>query len=257
MQSNYPKITYVDVGILMAIYPIGYLITAPLIGGYMSTLGKKNSVLLGVLIMMFGTLMFALGGMCKHAMAFFMVSFAARLLQGIGDAIISVTIPSIIVSEFNERQEFYLGWLNMADGAGCILGPLIGSLVYRYFNYVNTMFFFTAYITILGLTAVFYIPARLNICNENSNEDSISIVEENISYRDMLRNGGVCTCLTACMVAMICLCFVDPILAIRLISFGVTESNVGVIFAIMGSFFGIGAAFSGWLCEKLPRVVVM
>ncbi len=25
----------------------------------------------------------------------------------------------------------------------------------------------------------------------------------------------------------------------------------------MGSFFGIGAAFAGWLCEKIPRLVVM
>jgi MFS family permease len=62
----------------------------------MEGIGRKNCVGLGIIIMAFGTLMFALGGYCTKAFSFLAVSFVARLLQGIADGIISVVLPSIL-----------------------------------------------------------------------------------------------------------------------------------------------------------------
>ncbi len=51
----------------------------------------------------------------------------------------------------------------MSIGAGLCLGPMIGALVFRYLNYVDTFYFFTAYILIIGLVSVYVLPARINI----------------------------------------------------------------------------------------------
>jgi len=75
---------------------------------------------------------------------------------------ISVSIPSIISIEFPEDKELYLGYLGMAEGTGCTLGPLFGSLVYRWLNYVDTFYFFTFYIFAIGMSTVAFIPSRIN-----------------------------------------------------------------------------------------------
>jgi MFS family permease len=108
------------------------------------------------------TFTFGMGALCNHEVSFFTVSFIARLLQGVADAIISVTIPAIIANEFPLQQERYLGYVNMSMGAGLCLGPLFGSLVFRWLDYLYTFYFFTLYILVIGLSAVWVLPKRVN-----------------------------------------------------------------------------------------------
>ena len=86
----------------MAIYPIAFLLSAPFVGEKLTSFGRKKSVLAGVLLMTISTLIFGLAGYSKKVYPFFWISFVARLLQGIADAIIGVSIPSIITTEFAE-----------------------------------------------------------------------------------------------------------------------------------------------------------
>ena len=163
VNDNFPKLTSFDVGLLMSIYPFAYLATAPLIGGNIKNHGRKNTVLFGVIVMTFSTLMFGMGGFCNDALTFFIVSFIARTFQGMGDGIIAVVIPSIIASEFPKQRELYLGYVNMSLGAGLCLGPMFGALVFRFLSYVDTFLFFSAYILIVGLISVTVLPDRVNI----------------------------------------------------------------------------------------------
>jgi MFS family permease len=158
VNEKFPEISHFAVGGLMSIYPLAFLVTAPLIGGHMQKIGRKNTVLIGVITMTIGTLLFALGGYCDEALSFYIVSLFARILQGVADAIISVTIPSIIAIEWPEHQALYLGYNTMANGMGCSMGPLIGSVIYMYVSYVNTFYFFALYIFVLGLGSVLLIP---------------------------------------------------------------------------------------------------
>jgi MFS family permease len=87
----------------MAVYPIAFLLTAPFIGGHMGNFGRKNSVLAGVILMTLATLMFGMASYASSEFWFFTVSFIGRTLQGIADAIIGVSIPSIIALEFPDK----------------------------------------------------------------------------------------------------------------------------------------------------------
>ncbi len=51
----------------------------------------------------------------------------------------------------------------MSFGIGQCFGPMIGALVSRIFNYVDTFYCFSAYILIIGLLSVYVLPARVNI----------------------------------------------------------------------------------------------
>lgn len=154
----------------MASYPIAFLVTAPLVGARMQGIGRKNTLTIGVILITFSTLLFGLGGYCRDASTFYTVSFVGRLLQGVAEAIINVAIYSIVPIEFPEHQEQYLGYIALSEGVACSLGPLLGSLVYGYADYVGTFYFFTAFIGILGGVSVLMIPARVNLKNEQTEE---------------------------------------------------------------------------------------
>jgi len=80
VDQNFPALNNFDVGLLMAVYPIAFLITAPLIGDKLDNLGRKNSLLAGILVMTVATLIFGLAGYCKRIYAFFAISFIGRVL---------------------------------------------------------------------------------------------------------------------------------------------------------------------------------
>lgn len=79
VHDNFPNMNNFSVGLLMATYPIAFLITAPFIGEKLTSFGRKNSVLAGVILMTVSTLTFGLAGYSKSVYSFFWVSFIARL----------------------------------------------------------------------------------------------------------------------------------------------------------------------------------
>lgn len=79
-----------------------------------------------------------------------------------GDAVICISIPSIIAIEFPDKAELYIGYAGMAMGVGLCAGPLMGSLVYSWLNYVQTFYFFSGYIFFVGILAIVMIPSRVN-----------------------------------------------------------------------------------------------
>ena len=79
VDSNFPILNSFDVGLLMAFYPIAFLVTAPLIGDSLDRLGRKNSLLAGILIMTVATLTFGLAGYFHNVKVFFAVSFIGRV----------------------------------------------------------------------------------------------------------------------------------------------------------------------------------
>jgi MFS family permease len=96
VDENYKELNAFDVGVLMAIFPVGFLIAAPLIGASLEKVGRKNILYIGVTMMTLATLTFGLASYFKTTWAFYTISFVARFMQGIANASINVTTPSIV-----------------------------------------------------------------------------------------------------------------------------------------------------------------
>ena len=175
VETHYPEVTSLSVGLLMACYPMAFLVTAPFIGSYMDKIGRKNCVIGGMLIISLATLTFGLASLANNAGIFFLVSALARFLQGVADASISVAIPGIITLVYPEKSEKYLGYFNMAIGVGTCAGPVLGSLIYRFLGYGMTFACFATLIFVSFLVAAFVVPSKLNYSSstmfENNNQD--------------------------------------------------------------------------------------
>lgn len=134
-KNRFPKISSVWVGVVLSSYSLAYVIAAPLVGLLLPRIGRKNAVIIGVVSTVAAAVLFGLAGYCNNFWFYMTISLIARLIQGVGDAFVNVTIPSIIVIEFPLNCAFYLGLSTTAESVGSSLGPIIASLVYRFLDY--------------------------------------------------------------------------------------------------------------------------
>lgn len=59
------------------------------------------------------------------------------------------------------------------------------------------------------------------------------------------------------MLGMMSLFYLDPILSVELEKLGVSEDNVGFVFALEGFAYGFGSPVVGYLCTKMHRTYVI
>ena len=108
-KKTYPDVGTFWVGLLLAAYPLTYAITVPLLGSKLAKIGRKNTVTGGVFLMGAASILLGLAGYCGNLFSFLTLSFIARLSQGVGDGLVCVGVPSIVLIEYPKQCAFYLG----------------------------------------------------------------------------------------------------------------------------------------------------
>ena len=63
---------------------------------------------------------------------------------------------------FSENREKYLGMGETAAALGCILGPVIGGLLYSSLGYCPAFLVFSALMSIAGFLSYLLLPDNLN-----------------------------------------------------------------------------------------------
>ena len=217
VKDKHPRITSLAVGIMFAAYQLLILILAPILGEKLSVLGRRSALLYGFVVLSLATVSFAMASFCETDEGFYTVSIVARAFQGAADAIILVTVPSIIAIEWPDRNETYQSYAGAAMGLGLMLGPVIASGFQQYFDFFWTMIFFAIIVTIFGLIVACLIPKRIDEIAEDQDEF------EDVPFTIFLKNPRVLAVLFALFAASIGLISQEPILVLRLQELGVSR----------------------------------
>jgi len=125
----------------------------------------------------------------------------------------------------------------MALGLGLAIGPVIGSFAYSLMNYVNTFYFFTGYILLIGTTCVTCVPSRINQSQAKSQDGGkpgVNPFASEVTYWKILQNRRSLSAVLICIFAMACSMVADPVLSVRLITMGMKEDNTGFAFGVLG-----------------------
>ena len=80
---------------------------APLVGGYGAKCGRKTSIVMASIMLSCASFIFALGGLIKDDILFYVVSLVARMLQGAADGVVLTLVPSIIAIEYPAKPVEY------------------------------------------------------------------------------------------------------------------------------------------------------
>ena len=109
------------IGLILAIFSVAQIITAPLWGRFSDRFGRRPAIILGLFASMVAFIIFAFADSIA-------LLFISRLIQGAGGGTTGVAQAYVGDSSAPGARAKTLGWLSAASAAGIMLGPAIGSL---------------------------------------------------------------------------------------------------------------------------------
>ena len=116
-------ITGSTVGYMVATFAVSQLIVSPFAGRWVDSFGRKNMLLVGLLLFSVSEFLFGIG---KGVEAL----FVSRFLGGISAAFIMPAVTAFIADiTTNEQRAKALGYMSAAISTGFIIGPGVGGLL--------------------------------------------------------------------------------------------------------------------------------
>lgn len=111
------------VGYLVAAFAIMQLLVSPIAGQWVDKYGRKNMIVIGLMIFSFSELLFGLGKIVE-------VLFLSRLLGGVSAAFIMPAVTAFIADITTmETRSRAMGYMSAAISTGFIIGPGIGGFL--------------------------------------------------------------------------------------------------------------------------------
>ncbi|MCY0852091.1 MAG: MFS transporter [Thermoplasma acidophilum] len=145
---------------ILVIYPLVMTIGAPLFGRYSDFVGRNRLYALGYLFFISGSIVAALSPYAT-------ILLAARLLQGVGGALLFSNSLAIIADAFRQDElKWAIGTNSLVIGIATAIGPLVGGLLtainWRYVFAFNVPFGIAGYAMALKLREIEKRRVRIN-----------------------------------------------------------------------------------------------
>ena len=121
----------------------------------------------------------------------------------------------------------YLGFCSTARGLGCMLGPVVGQIIYSgtKYDFGLTFYIFAGILTPFMLLALFLLPHSLNrrANEQNSNEFKEVLLDEyQFSYLKILTNFRAILSLVSAITLLILTLFFDAIISPQFEKIGIS-----------------------------------
>jgi MFS family permease len=105
---------------------------SPVVGKYQFQLGRRNLSRWGMLIVAFPFLGFWLNDFSTSSFTFISIFILMRVIQGIGTSMVQTSAYAILTLTYPHDVNFVVSCLEMAAGLGLSLGPVIGTMLYKF-----------------------------------------------------------------------------------------------------------------------------
>jgi MFS family permease len=240
------------VGFIFSAYPIAAFITSPILGLFISKIGRKRTLAAGGFLIVPFTQALTMFGFgitpLLTGLIFSVLSFCTRFMQGVGGGIIGTATYAIIASNYPDNMPVVLGMQNMLAGVGMMVGPLLGSLLYGLGGFSFLFFVYGGLFLVLLPLSYMLIP-KDRPYEKPKQEVSLRPL---LTHRTLLLDGLVVS------LSMIAMSFLEPILSTHLETYGVPVEVIGVMFTIPTVSYALTAVFVGKLPKSwTPKVIML
>lgn len=100
IDENYTDLKSSHVSCIMTAFAVGYMLVSPMAGSALEVHGRKKVMYLGILTCALGTAILGMASYLNNPWMFLVLSMIGQFLQGSGDVVINVAVPSILITEF-------------------------------------------------------------------------------------------------------------------------------------------------------------
>eukprot|EP00742_Colponemidia_sp_Colp-10_P002743 GILJ01002933.1.p1 GENE.GILJ01002933.1~~GILJ01002933.1.p1 ORF type:complete len:469 (+),score=58.53 GILJ01002933.1:38-1444(+) len=240
-QAEQLGISVTIIGAIFSVFHVVVFTSSLVIGPRIARWGRKKFLVVGILIE--GIAMALLGVLycIKDRIAFIVLAFVLRAVQGFGSACSGTASFAIVAAEFPDRAGIVLGTLETFGGVGLMLGRPLGGLLYEAGGFILPFIIMGALSICMIPVFVRYVPADKRIPDDQYTD---------VSLLSLLKNMSVLIDLGAIFLCMCAFGFLDPTLAFHLESFKLQPAILGLVFAVHGFMYAIAAPLTGWLVDK-------
>ncbi len=125
----------------------------------------------------------------------------------------------------------YLGFCSTARGLGCMLGPVVGQMIYTgtKYDFGLTFYIFAGILTPFMFLAIFFLPRSLNKRTQGEQpDDSKAVIDDyQFSYSKILANFRAVLSLLSAITILILTLFFDAIISPHFEHIGISKDIIG------------------------------
>ncbi|CAH0406057.1 unnamed protein product [Chilo suppressalis] len=228
-------------GIVFSFYAVVMFITSPFFGKYLPTVGAKFMFISGMFVagtcnVLFGTL-----ALIQDPATFLWLCFVVRGLEALGASAYSTASYVFVVNAFPESIGSVLGILETFVGLGMSVGPAIGGLLYTIGGFGLPFYS-------LGVAMVLTVPINyflLSDCEE------FAVGSKSASILRLFKIPSIIITGLVIVIVSNTWAFLDPTLEPHLRQFNLTTEQIGLIFLLFSSLYGIFSPIWGWVADRV------
>jgi len=213
--------------------------------------GRRNAIVLGFSILTVSTSTFGFLTYIHTRESFLVLSFILKFVQGVGIPFVETGCNAIACIVYKDTMNEKMGMIQVAFGISFFLGPLLGAGLHSIGGFALPFH-------ILGGTyfIILFLVKRVLPSTVETQPDEIK-KGGGIKLRMFFKNIRYVILCISCVTGTISLTAIDPVLAARLLEFGINENLAGVFFPIGAISYGISGIFVGKLAEKGDKQVLI
>ncbi|KAH9634184.1 hypothetical protein HF086_001386 [Spodoptera exigua] len=227
-------------GIVFSFYAVVMFLTSPLFGKFLPTVGAKflftgGMFVAGACNVLFGTL-----ALIEDTQMFTILCFVVRGMEALGASAYSTASYVFVVNTFPDSIGSVLGILETFIGLGMSVGPAIGGLLYTIGGF-GLPFYTLGVIMVLTVPINFFL---LTDCEEYVSGSKTASIMALFKIPSIIITGLVIVIVSNTWA------FLDPTLEPHLRQFGLSTEQIGLIFLLFSSLYGIFSPIWGWVADR-------
>ncbi|XP_012544555.1 MFS-type transporter SLC18B1 [Bombyx mori] len=228
-------------GMVFSFYAVIMFLTSPLFGKFLPAVGAKFMFTAGMLVAGVCNVLFGTLELIEDKTTFTALCFLIRGLEALGASAYSTASYVFVVNAFPDNIGSVLGILETFVGLGMSVGPAIGGLLYSIGGF--GLPFYT-----LGIAMVLTVPINfflLTECEEYVSGSKTASMIKLLKIPSIIVTGLVIVIMSNTWA------FLDPTLEPHMRQFGLSTQQIGLIFLLFSSLYGIFSPIWGWVADRV------
>ncbi|XP_049888020.1 MFS-type transporter SLC18B1-like [Pectinophora gossypiella] len=228
-------------GLVFSFYAVIMFITSPLFGKFLPVFGAKFLFIAGMLVAGVCNVLFGTLALIEDSVLFTVLCFVVRGLEALGASAYSTASYVFVVNAFPDSIGSVLGILETFVGLGMSVGPAIGGLLYSIGGF-GLPFYSLGIVMVLTVPINFFL---LTDCEEYVSGSKTASILRLFKIPSIIITGLVIVIVSNTWA------FLDPTLEPHLRQFGLSTKQIGLIFLLFSSLYGIFSPIWGWVADRV------
>ena len=237
------------IGFILSFYQISNFFTCLYLSKKLMYYSKYNVIVLGQFILISSNLALGFINYCDNANMIVFCSIIIRFIQGIALALVTSTIYAYVPALFPLNIDEKYALMEIFQGTGLALGPVIGGFLYEYLKYTYS---FVIIAIVYATMAIVFFPIiykyNKNMINEKNaekpdqNNGNLLEEQEPLKTLKILKNRNFILTLFIFIFSLMTYMIIQPGFSDHVHAYNGTEDTVGLLFGlgdILYAFTGV------------------